>query len=426
MFNTGDLFNQIKKFYNTDDTDDEKEFMKTCSGYKYTPTILATVDKIFVFGDIHGDITLAYELFKLSNCVKINANPKEQNLKNTIVDPDTGDTFTWIETKHKICIVQVGDQIDRCRPDKYSCDQKEATINDEGSDIKILKLFNALDKLASNFNCRVISLLGNHELMNVAGNLNYVSYEGLKQFDDKINPETQQKFKSGYEARTFLFKTGNQYAKLLGCSRTATIIIGSNLFIHAGIIPKIAEYYGIKQDTTNLKVINRLIRKWLLGHLTDDKIAEKYVGELVEAKTISPFWNRILGTLPKNININDQRCTKFLKKGLNLLQFDNMLINRIVVGHTPQWHDISIDNKNIPHVDGINGTCGNTIIRVDTGSSKAFASFDSQYMATGVISQNRAPQILEINNEKIDGQVVERLFVISNYNNIITRDELIQ
>ena len=52
----------------------------------------------------------------------------------------------------------------------------------------------------------VISLLGNHEIMNVQGNMNYVSYKGLEQFKDEINPETGKKFKSGKEARKYLFK----------------------------------------------------------------------------------------------------------------------------------------------------------------------------------------------------------------------------
>mgnify|MGYP003331832918 CR=1 FL=1 len=33
--------------------------------------------------------------------------------------------------------------------------------------------------------------------MNVQGNMNYVSYKGLQQFKDEINPETGNKFKSG-------------------------------------------------------------------------------------------------------------------------------------------------------------------------------------------------------------------------------------
>ena len=38
-------------------------------------------------------------------------------------------------------VVQVGDQVDRCRPVDNECDHPKETVNDEASDIKILFLF---------------------------------------------------------------------------------------------------------------------------------------------------------------------------------------------------------------------------------------------------------------------------------------------
>ena len=83
------------------------------------------------------------------------------------------------------------------------CDNPDTTPFDEASDIKILEFFTELIKKQKKE--EVYSLLGNHEILNVM-EMNYVSYEGMKQFEDEINPETGKKFKSGKEARKYLFK----------------------------------------------------------------------------------------------------------------------------------------------------------------------------------------------------------------------------
>ena len=101
--------------------------------------------------------------------------------------------------------------------------------------------------------------------------MNYVSYEGIKQFENEINPKTK-KFKSGLEARKFLFKNGNKYANFLACTRQTAVIIGSNLFVHAAILPDLAKKFKINE-------LNLLIKKWLLGIINNsDKI--KGIGKL--------------------------------------------------------------------------------------------------------------------------------------------------
>ncbi len=340
------------------DESDLEEFKKDCPKYNYLPTILPAAERIIVIGDLHGDYDLTIESLKLAG----------------VVD----DKLNW--TGGNTVVVQVGDQVDRCRPYEYKCDDERATINDEASDIKIMKLMTDLHEKAKNdatVNGAVYSLLGNHELMNSLGNLNYVSHKGLREFDDYKDPDDPSKiFTSGAEARAYAFAPGNEHAKFMACTRQSALIIGSFLFVHAGIIPEFTEKLNIKSKKDLVKV-NKLVRKWLLGLINKD-----YVDQIVGSYKYSMFWDRILGGIPPNMNNNDSKCVKYLDPVLKLFN-----IGYMVIGHTPQ----SFSNQ-----DNINVTCDNKLWRVDNGSSGAFHHFDDQFKKSGEMDKLRKAQILEI------------------------------
>jgi hypothetical protein len=213
--------------------------------------------------------------------------------------------------------------------------------------------------------------------------MNYVSYEGLKQFENEINPETKQKFKSGKEARKYLFKRGNKYAKFLACTRQTALIIGSNLFVHATIMPELAKKFKVDD-------LNILVRKWLLGIINNDHKLEGIgnVGDILLNYNISPFWPRVLGNLPPNVSLDDETCEEYLKDTLDLYKCNNM-----IVGHTPQ---VFTKTK-----AGINVTCRDDtenvkrgVWRVDVGSSLGFDNFKNNK-----IKDLSKPQVLEILND---------------------------
>ena len=285
----------------------DSEFEEHCKEYDKLPHILPCKKRIVCIGDIHGDYELTLDCLKLAKVIN--------------------DDLDWIAEPPETVIVQIGDQVDKCRPliDK-KCDNPKTTPFDEGSDIKILELFTNLHKKANKVGGAVYSILGNHEIMNVQGNLNYVSYEGLKQFENEINPKTNKKFTSGKEARAFLFKRGNKYANFLACTRQSALIIGSNLFVHASIVPELAKKYKVND-------INILVRKWLLNLINGD-LPVKGIGKISDILVnynISPFWPRILGNLPENLPLGDEDCEQYLTKTLELYNCNNM-----IVGHTPQ------------------------------------------------------------------------------------------
>jgi hypothetical protein len=287
----------------------ENIWNEKCRGYDNLPNILPATRRIIVIGDVHGDFNKTKELLILGKVI---------NKKGKWIGGDT-------------IVVQLGDQIDSCRPDGIMpCTNPNATLDDKAEDIKILRYFTELHKLAQKEGGAVYSLIGNHEMMNVDGNFKYVSYQNLMST-------------GGEQARAELFKPGNKMANFLACTRSMVLIIGSNIFVHAGLLPEIVNKYKI-QD------INKLLSLFLLDEL---KIPE-YFRELFMSSHNSPIWTRIFG----NINQPVSECERLMKPLNKVYQ-----VGKIFVGHTPQ-------------MDGITSTCNERIWLTDYGASKAFDKFN--------------------------------------------------
>ena len=355
---------------NSNSNNREKEFFeKKCPDYLFIPTVLPKVERILVLGDIHGDYKLAIQMLLAGKVIDKNNN--------------------WIGGN--TYVVQVGDQVDRCRPmGTYQCNQKLGTDDDEASDIKILKYFSKLHKQAIMKGGKVISLFGNHELLNIQGQLHYVSYKGLREFDNYIDPISNKVIRDGETARAHAFAPGNEYGKFLGCTRLATVIIGTNLFVHAGILPVIIDQ--LKERGKTVYDINHIIRKWLISQISRD--TSNTVQMIADTTEHSIFWTRILGNVPINVSLKEDVCASFLAPVLSTLNIGSMII-----GHTPQ---------SFAKFGGINGTCyqynngkkgQNTLWRVDNGSSKAFDKFDEKYVLFNTKNEFRKPQVLEILND---------------------------
>lgn len=329
----------------------------------FVPTIMPAVKRIIAIGDIHGDYNLAVRSFKLAKLIN--------------------DSFEWIADPPETIVVQVGDQIDSCRPIPGVNDCKNNPMpGDNADDMKVMKLFNYVDILARKKGGAVISLLGNHELMNAEGNFTYVSYNNLHNFHYF---DENGKIYSGIDGRKEAFKRGGPVAKMMGCTRNSVVVIGSNMFVHAGIIPDLSKaLLSIKSVETNvseqLEYINTVVRKWLVGKIID-KRALNTKKLLMNNIKLSPFWTRIYGSIPVKASITHNDCEKSVK---NILQM--FKLGKIIVGHTPQIYTKG---------EGINGTCHdngiNRLFRVDGGFANAFRIFDN----------NNVVQVLEIIDDTI-------------------------
>lgn len=328
-------------------TQKEIEFYNKCeSDVNRIPTIIGKKERIIAIGDIHGDFKLLKECLRLCDVIDNNNN--------------------WIGGK--TIVVQVGDQVDRCRFRKGIEECKDnITKDDENSDVLIIEFMNNLAIEAKKHGGNIISIIGNHELMNVMGDMRYVSKAGIDGF-------------GGLNNRIELFKPGNKYGKLIGCTRMPCVIIGSFLFSHAGIIDQFAEELNIKNEN-DLININLTVRQWLIGLLNVDDYLVKDILE----NTNSMFWNRILGTMPNNIDSKHELCKQSIGKSLQIFNLKGM-----VIGHTVQ-----------PDT-GIVNTCGKQIIKTDFAGSKAFDRITDE----GIFNNpNRTAQVLEILND-------EELYVI--------------
>ena len=350
----------LRELENNNNNNFDKIYNDNCKLDTYIPAILPKTSRIVVIGDIHGDLDMAIKILYMANLIKF--------IDTKVIKWCGGSTV----------VVQVGDQIDRCRPTRNStCQHSNTTFKDEASDIKILKLFSDLHKNAVKKGGAVISLLGNHELMNSMGYLDYVSHEGLKQFEGYKDPnDPTRTFKSGRDARSYAFAPGNEYGKLLGCTRLPAVIIGSNLFVHAGLVDGLINHIGLN-GIDDFEVINKSIRKWLLGLLET-----KYIEKIINSSTYSMFWTRILGKIPSQVPKEHPICSTNISKVLKLFK-----VNGIIIGHTPQ---------SFMYNDDVNSTCDGHVWRIDNASSKAFHKFDKTFLDTGTISHSRRLQYLEI------------------------------
>ena len=309
--------------------------------------------------------------------------------------------FKWIGGQTHV--VQVGDQIDRCRPfDGYTC-KDNITINDEDSDLEIMLFYDSLDRIAKKQGGRVFSLLGNHEIMNVTGDMRYVSHKGIKEY----SPEPKE-YNNGYNIRTNVFES--IIAKKMACTRSTILVIGDYLFVHGGIAHKLAYNYKLID-------VNAIVRRFLHGSLKNSSDLRT----ILNSSRHSPLWYRRLAYIPPDsVNGGKQHgdCGQIydpIVKKINEMNFSNssnvtisneptIQIKGMVIGHTPQF---TVFNQ------GITTACANRIIRTDIGGSTAFDYFAKE-MNNPQTNLARIPQVMEITTNLLTKESTMKVLFYSN------------
>ena len=373
--------------------------------------------RVIVIGDIHGDFDAAIKCFILAKCIE----PITPPINKTVIEMNAFfNKLKWIGDE--TYVVQLGDQIDRVRPqswDKNDITNDEA-FEDEGSTLEIFYLFFYIDILARENGGRVFSILGNHEIMNVEGDFRYVSQKEFKSFrkhlgttyyHDSKFPYHSKTLKNnkhklseqiedlehtpikGFRERLFAFAPTGLCANMMALNNYTMLQIGNWLFCHGS--PTLTTL-----NTYTIELINSVVSMYLLGMDSHKKVIENHYDMITDSKNDSILWNRDFGESSgetsgeSSESSQSSATTKHKEKKLCKL-LDKILISynqnnnntnnkniatHIALGHTPQFNDGI----------GMNAICNNRVWRCDVGMSKAFGDNTND--------NNRKPQVLEILN----------------------------
>lgn len=303
-------------------------------------TIYTSPNRLIAIGDLHGDLYKSKQAFRLAGLIDLN-------------DHWCGGNTT---------VVQVGDVLDRG--------------NDE---IKILYFLEKLKREAQKSGGELITMNGNHEIMNVDGDFRYVTKMGLNEFrvwanwycvgnvmkslcngvlEDGIKdlfdgvplnfPGVRPEIVDGVRARVAALRPNGPIAKRFLTTNVTVLVIGDSVFVHGGLLPQHVGY--------GLERINEEVRDWIGG------LKERISSELVRGRNSLVWLRRFSDELAKNCDCSTLEHVLATIPGAK----------RMIMGHT-------IQEK------GINGVCDNKAIRIDVGMSKGCT--------------NGLPEVLEINEK---------------------------
>ncbi len=233
--------------------------------------------RVIAIGDLHGDLGGTRAALRTAGVI------------------DDKDAWIGKDT----VVVQTGDILDRG--------------NDEQA---ILDLLFRLEGEARAAGGDVVLLLGNHELMNAAGDYRYVT------------PAAMDDFEGGRRAA---LGPGGTYAKKLA-AHDVIAIVGDTVYSHAGVIG---------EWTSHIDEVNMSSRCWLDGQAGGADAAP-----VAMQSEQSPVWTRALGLDPVD-------C------GVVASALRDLGVKRMVVGHTVQK-------------TGINAVCDGTVWRIDVGLAKLY------------------------------------------------------
>lgn len=194
--------------------------------------------RLVVLPDVHRDLAKAKAILRHCNIIDGSGNWK------------CYDTI----------LVQMGDQIDG---GKRNGSPKGLNVHTHGSstahDYEILMYFNKLSEQAPLRNSVCVSLMGNHEVMNVSGLHHYADLDGCPMC---------------IRERVEMFRPGSKLCRDLATSRTCILKVGAFLLSHAGV-----SHDHIVRVNGNLDLYNQYLRTYLLGSGRNSILENVLIGE---------------------------------------------------------------------------------------------------------------------------------------------------
>jgi hypothetical protein len=295
--------------------------------------------RIVAVGDLHGDYRAWRDIAGAAGVIGPGGN--------------------W--TGGRTTLVQVGDVVDR-----------------EADSLKIIRDLMRLQKEAPRQGGRVIVLVGNHEAMNITGDLRYVTPGEFAAFKSRNSPELRDRLfeakKAEIEARfkakdpsmspaairaawiketpdgwvehRLAWATDGEIGRWV-IRNPAAALVNGNLFVHGGIS---AEYSKISLDELNRRVADAL------------KATERSPDSIINS-TLGPLWYRGLITRDPNITELPPAAAGSAPRPPIEQELATVLgaygARRIIVGHTP-------------NLGGIQILYGGRLVTLDSGNSRYY------------------------------------------------------
>ncbi len=266
-------------------------------------------ERIVAIGDLHGDLAATRAALRLAGAIDEQGH--------------------WVGGR--LVVVQIGDQIDRGDDDRLILDYLDELAEEAWRAGGALHILN-----------------GNHEVMNARLDLRYLSDGGAAAFSDFV-PDPADSLVNALpperQGRGAAFRPGAPYARMLA-ERNLCVVIGENVFVHAGILPEHLDY--------GLERMNAEVRAWLSG----EGAAVDYIH-----KGDSIVWTRHYSDDPDSTSCAD------LGRVL-----EELGAARMIMGHTVQRR-------------GITSYCDGRAWCIDVGLAAYYGS--------------NAPQVLEIRGDQV-------------------------
>ncbi|PON57140.1 Calcineurin-like phosphoesterase domain, apaH type [Trema orientale] len=297
--------------------------------------------RLIAIGDIHGDLEKARQSLRLAGLV------------------DGSDKWVGGSTM----LVQIGDVLDR-----------------GDHELKILYFIEKLRREAARAGGTIVSMNGNHEIMNVEGDFRFVTQKGVEEFSIWADwyrlgirmkslcsglekPEdpfeglpsgfknVRKEYSDGFRARIAALRPSGPISTRFLSKNVTVAVVGGSVFVHGGLLSDHVVNHGLEK-------MNQEVRDWIKGSKGRGAPAPSYCRRADAVVWLRSFSHEAA-----------ERCDcETLEHVLGTIPG----AKRMIMGHTIQRL-------------GINGVCDDRAIRIDVGMSK------------GCI--NGLPEVLEINGD---------------------------
>ena len=366
---------------------------------------------IYVIGDIHGDyqclIHCLVDLCGVANIVSIGPDNK--------FNEPIREYLEW-EPENNSIVIFCGDLIHRKR-------FQDSVLDDECSDIFIIKTLIRLKKIAKKNNGDILIISGNHEIMNIIDPTDYM-YTSEKNIQTNHKYFNNKSFVNNYISNTYAWIKINDILIAHGglCSDYLKFLDKENIFDK-----KLFDGGSISNSNSNIMIGGSVIK---LGDEVIDFVNSKYRDFFTDYDKETSKSDHIGFKLFVEYDFNNKHkhnvfwCREWGYSGINCKNFTEIVkkvdCSKMIIAHCPQFlandKPKMINFECIDVEDSIDSVQKFKIARVDLGMSRSFDyNKTDDFFKFLKYNYNRKMSVLKLT---IDEKTKNYYF---NYNSVITK-----